>query len=256
MEWRDAGIVLSSRRHGEGSAIISVLTSAHGRHMGLVRGGGSHSQRAALQPGTVLACRWSARLEDHLGAMRCEAVESSASSFLDDPERLAALASLCALADWALPERHPYPDLYDATLALLVSLPGEHWPAAYVHWELILLAQVGFAVDVTCCAVTGQRDGLTWVSPRTGRAVCAEAGRPYAERLLPLPAFLWDENVPFPSGIVQPDIAQGLRLTGYFLHHRIEVPGNKPLPDARGRLLERLERAAGALGSAENAGNS
>jgi DNA repair protein RecO (recombination protein O) len=256
MEWRDAGIVLSSRRHGEGSAIVSVLTASHGRHLGLVRGGGGRSQRGSLQPGTVVACRWSARLEDHLGSLRCEAVESSSSAFLDDADRLAALSALCALADWALPERHPYPDLYDASLALLVALAGEHWPAAYVHWELTLLSQVGFALDLSGCAVTGQREGLAWVSPRTGRAVCAEAGRPYADRLLMLPGFLWDDSQPLPRGVIDPDIGQGLRLTGYFLQHRLEISGNKPLPAARSRLLERLQRAAITLAAAENSGNS
>lgn len=256
MEWRDAGIILSSRRHGEGSAIVSVLTSRHGRHMGLVRGGGSRRHRASLEPGTVAACHWSARLEDHLGTLRCEAVESAASDLLDDPGRLAALASLCAMADWALPERHPYPDLYDASLALLVALPGDHWPAAYVHWELTLLSEAGFALDLSQCAATGQTDDLAWVSPRTGRAVCKQAGLPYADRLLPLPLFLWDQDQAFPQGAADPQIIQGLRLTGYFLHHRLEVPRDRPLPDARQRLLGRLARMAAEGGDAENTVNS
>jgi DNA repair protein RecO (recombination protein O) len=160
------------------------------------------------------------------------------------------------MADWALPERHPYPDLYDASLALLVALQGDCWPAAYVHWELTLLSEAGFALDLSHCAVTGQTNGLAWVSPRTGRAVSQQAGLPYADRLLPLPPFLWDQEQSFPEGADDPLVAQGLRLTGYFLHHRLEVPRDRPLPDARHRLLGRLARMAAQEGEAENAANS
>lgn len=241
MDWRDVGIITSGRRHGEGSAIISVLTASHGRHSGLVRGGGSRQKRAGLQPGTIVSVHWSARLEDQLGSLRCEALESSAAALMDDPDRLAALASICALLDWALPERQAYPTMYDATVALLAALHGETWLAAYIHWELILLEETGFALDLTTCAATGRTDDLVWVSPRSGRAVCGEAGAPYADRLLALPAFLLPDG-DLPTLDDTTVLIEGLKLSGYFLHHRVEVPQGRPVPDARSRLIERIGR--------------
>ncbi|GAB3455165.1 DNA repair protein RecO [Insolitispirillum peregrinum] len=244
MEWRDVGIVLSARPHGEGGAIASLLTASHGRHAGLVPAGRSRSRRATLEPGTLLTCRWGARLESHLGRFTCEPVESSASLLLGDPRRLSVLNAFCALADWALPERLPCPDLYDASLALLVALQGEGWAAAYVHWEMLLLAETGFPLDLSACAATGRQDELVWVSPRSGRAVCREAGRPYADRLLPLPAFLLPEppvDMEWPEQWDHPDICTGLALTGYFLQQHLQVTVGKPLPWARGHLVSRLQ---------------
>lgn len=251
MDWRDVGIVLSARPYGEGGAIASLLTASHGRHAGLVAGGRGRSLRASLEPGTLVSCRWGARLEAHLGRLTCEAVESSASSLLSEPDKLAALAAFCALTDWALPERQPCPELYDASLALLVALQSEDWATAYVQWEALLLAEAGFPLDLSSCAVTGSTHNLHWVSPKTGRAVCDQVAEPYIGRLLPLPAFLaraFAEGDPdeqsfedLPPPAVH-EVLSGLSLTGYFLLHRLGADLGKPMPTARERFVTRLRR--------------
>lgn len=242
MEWRDTGIVLSARRHGESGVLLSLLTADHGRHHGLVRGGGGKAARGLYQPGNVLSVLWKARLEDQLGLFSCELLEANAAAVMADGDRLAALASACALTEATLAERDPHPAFYDATLALMAALSlgagqdGPLWAAAYVRWELLLLAEMGFGLDLGSCAATGATEDLVWVSPRSGRAVSAEAGRPYAEKLLPLPTFLIDgEGVPGAA-----DVLCGLRLSGWFIDRHLLGPHRRKLPPARERLVERL----------------
>lgn len=241
MEWRDDGIVLGARRHGESSLVVSLLTAGHGRHAGLVKGGGGKAGRAVYQPGNLVSCTWKARLEDHLGLYACELLDANAATLLHDAGRLAALTAACAVIDAALAEREPHPALYDATLALLAALGTEGappWAETYVRWELVLLAEMGFGLDLTACAATGTSENLCWVSPRSGRAVSGEAGAPYAAKLLPLPAFLGGaEDLP-PAD--RAALRDGLRLTGYFLEHHVFAPQQRPVPAARGRLVERL----------------
>ncbi len=238
MEWMDQGIVLSARPHGEAAAIVTLLTREHGRHAGLVVGGRSKSQRGHTEPGTMVAARWRGRLADHLGAYALEPVRGYAAGMLDDPPRLAALSAACALVEAALPEHEPHPAVYDGLCALLDVLDTAPpvWAEAYVRWEVGLLAALGFGLDLECCAVTGAvdgaNDGLTFVSPRTGRAVSMSVGDPYRDRLLPLPGFLVGRG----GGGVD-EIAAGLRLTGHFLERHLL---NAPLPPARERLVERL----------------
>ena len=242
MDWTDQGIVLGRRRHGESSAVVSLLTQTHGRHAGLVRGGAGKRAGSLYQPGNLLAAHWRARLPEHLGTLTAEIVEAFASRVLDDPLRLAALTSTCALLETALPEREPHVPLFDATLALLrvLAAAGEplEWGAAYARWETQALAELGFGLDLDACAATGQSHDLAYVSPRTGRAVSSDAGAPYADRLFALPAFLGTaQPAPDPAAV-----AAALSLTGHFLERHVFGPHNRAPPAARTRFVERWRR--------------
>jgi len=234
MDWRDDGIVLSLRKHGESSVIVHLLTREHGRHSGLVRGGNSKKLRGVLQPGNEVHANWRARLEEHLGGYSIELLDGHTGRVLSDPNRLAAMSSACALVDICLPEREPHLNLFASLKALLLVLPDEGWEGAYVAWELSLLAELGFGLDLSACAATGATEDLIYVSPKSGRAVSAEAGEVYRKKLLPLPAFLL-QNTAFNST----SLSEGLRLTGYFLERHVLSPHGKLLPDARGRIAPR-----------------
>ncbi|NCO20529.1 MAG: DNA repair protein RecO [Rhodobacterales bacterium] len=238
MDWRDQGVVLSVRRHGENAAIIEVFTAAHGRHAGVVRGGAGRKMSPILQPGAQLDLTWRARLEDHLGAFTVEPLVSRA-GLMAERLPLAGLNAITALLAFCLPEREPHPALYAHSIALLDSL-GENdaWPLSYLHWELALLAETGFALDLTACAVTGSFEDLTYVSPRTGRAVSRQGAGDWAEKLLPLPLCLLGQGTASAS-----ELQQGLQTTGHFLHrHLAPSLGNRLLPAARQRLLDLFAR--------------
>lgn len=239
MDWRDEGILLSMRPHGETSAIIEVLTAGHGRHMGVVRGGASRKMAATLQPGTGLMLEWRARLDDHIGSFTVEPVRSRA-HLLADRLALAGLMAVCALLHEALPEREPHPALWWRTLELMDALGQEGWTADYVRWELCLLEEIGFGLDLSACAVTGATVGLAYVSPKSGRAVTVQGAGKWADRLIPLPAGL---NGDGPLGLDA--VVTGLRLTGYFLDRELRpVLHDRPLPEARSRLVDLLARPA------------
>ena len=234
MEWQDEGIVLQARLHGETDSIITLLTFEHGRHLGLVKGGASRKIRAALQPGNRLACRWRARLADHLGHFTIEPVRLYAALLIDDPLRLAAAASAAALVDATLAEREPHPELFAALVTLMSRLAtGEAWPEAYVRFELLLLSTLGYGLDLSGCAVTGETAGLAFVSPRTGRAVSAGGAGEFAPRLLPLPPFLVSDTPADDAAI-----GQGLKLAGHFLDRHILEPSDKEMPLPRARFVE------------------
>lgn len=238
MDWQDEGVLLSTRLHGENAAIIEVYTGAHGRHLGVVRGGASRKMAAILQPGTQVFVEWRARLEDHLGVFRVEPLKSRA-VLLEDPLALAALGAVCALLHVSLPERDPHPALYTQTQALLDAMAESgDWVGPYLRWELALLEEIGFGLDLQRCAVTGVRDDLAFVSPKTGRAVSRQAAGDWAPRLFPLPQCLLGQG-PAPMAEVQ----QGLDLTGHFLLRAFSDRENgAALPEARSRLLNRLLR--------------
>lgn len=242
MEWTDEGIILSARKHGETSAIVTLLTRAHGRHAGLVRGGAGKGARGILQPGNRVEARWRARLAEHLGTLTCEMAHAFAAAVLDDADRLAALSAACAVAEAALPEREPFPAVYDGLLALMGAIEGDVWPVAYVRWELGLLAQLGFGLDLSECAATGRNDQLAYVSPKSGRAVSMAAGEPYKGKLLALPAFLAGGG----NGATTGALLDGLRLTGHFLERHVFAAMNVTMPAARHRLEERLRYTADA----------
>lgn len=238
MEWRDKGIVLAVRPHGETSAIVEILTESQGRHAGLVKGARSKAMRPILQPGNEVTVAWRARLAEHLGTFQIEADHLGAGAVMEDRAALAGLNSACALAVMALPEREAHPAVH-AGFGLLLEAFGnaDVWPAIYVRWEAGLLSDLGYGLDLRKCAVTGTTGDLSHVSPRTGRAVCREEAAPYAAKLLELPGFLRGSGE-----IGEGDIAKGLELTGYFLERRVLWPVDKQLPEARGRLIAELER--------------
>jgi DNA repair protein RecO (recombination protein O) len=243
MHWADTGFVLGTRRHGESALIVELLTRERGRHAGLVRGGQSPRRRALLQPGNEIAATWHGRLAEHLGTLDCELLQPHAARFLDDPDRLAALAAAVALLIAALPERQPYADCHASFAALLQSLEAEtDWARAYVAWECELLAAVGFGLDLARCAASETNQDLAYVSPRTGRAVSREAGARYKDKLLPLPGFLWRSD----ASASPADIVAGLLLTRHFLLHHLLEPQGGRLPEARERFFERMRRLAGA----------
>jgi DNA repair protein RecO (recombination protein O) len=232
MEWTDKAIVLSTRRHGESGAILDVLSREHGRHAGLVRGS---RNRALLQPGNGLMAHWRARLADHLGSFTLELSEARAGALMEDRAALIGLNAFTAVAGLALPERFAYPALFDAAEILLAGMMDRdfaHWGPLYVRWEAGLLEALGFGLDLSQCAASGQTADLAYVSPRSGRAVGRGPGADYAPRLLSLPPFLLgSQNLPSLQ-----DIRDGLLLTGHFLAERVLKPHNRLLPPARLRL--------------------
>lgn len=243
MQWREEGVLLAVRRHGESAAIIEVFTEAHGRHAGVVRGGGGRRMAPLLQPGAQLDLTWRARLEEHLGHFAVEPVRARA-GVMGDRAALAGLGAVTALTAFALAERQAYPALYRDTVALLDRLEAgaPDWPAHYVGWELSLLSVMGFGLELDRCAATGAEAGLEWVSPKTGRAVSAEGAAGWEDRLLPLPPFLRQDAGEAP--ITAEDLRAGLRLTGHFLATRLAPALGRPgLPPAR----DRLERAFARL---------
>ena len=245
MEWTDEGVLLSMRRHGESAAIVEVFTAAHGRHLGLVRGGASRKMAAMLQPGSQLALRWRARLDDHLGIFTVEPLAARA-GIMADALALAGLNAVCALLHVALPERQAHLPLWRVTMALLARIDSrpearqearQDWVPDYLRWELLLLEELGFGLDLTACAVTGSREDLAYVSPRSGRAVSREAAGDWAARLLPLPPVLLGQGPATGA-----EAGQALALTGYFLDLGLQpLLMGKPLPEARARLLRMLE---------------
>jgi DNA repair protein RecO (recombination protein O) len=240
IEWREEGLVLAVRRHGETDAVVEALTRGHGRHAGVVRGGGGRRLAPHMQQGARLLLTWRARLEDHLGHYSVEPVRSRA-ALLADPTALAGLASLTALLSFALPEREAVPGVLEATEAVIDLMEqGAPWPLAYLKWEMALLDRLGFGLDLARCAVTGGQDDLAFVSPRTGRAVSRGGAGEWADRLYPLPPALLGQGPASPA-----EVAQGLAITGHFLEQRLAPAlGDRPLPASRGRLVSRLARPA------------
>ena len=239
MEWRDEGILLGVRPHGETAAIIEVFTPERGRHLGVVRGGTSRKLAPFLQPGAQLDLAWCARLQDHIGAFTVEPVRSRAAAALSARRALAGLNAVTALLTVCLPEREAQPELYLRTERLLDLLGEEEvWPLAYLQWELALLDTLGFGLDLTHCAVTGESQDLIHVSPRSGRAVSRAGAGDWADRLLPLPPVLRGDGPAEDA-----DIALALGTTGHFLDRKVarEMSG-KPLPEARARFIDLLGR--------------
>lgn len=241
MNWDDDALVLGGRRFGEGGLILDVLTARRGRRSGLVYGGASRKRRAAYEVGNTLRVAWTGRLEEQLGRFEtAEPQRERAARVLDDPLALLALTSVAAMVRGVTDEGDEGASaLYGPTSMLLDSLDNlDVWPALYVRWEFGLLSALGFGLDLTACALTGVNDGLTHVSPRTGRAVRGSEAADYVDRLLPLPSFLLD-----PTQIAGPDqIGTGLALTGHFVEQRLFTPMNRPVPAPRDQLVRALRR--------------
>jgi DNA repair protein RecO (recombination protein O) len=239
MDWTEDGILLTLRPHGETSAVASLLTRDHGRHTGLIRGATGKRARGSLLQGSVLRITWRARLAEQLGTFAWELLTGHGGAWLDDPARLAVLSSACALAEATLPDREPHPNVFNALGMLLDSFEGPSWPSLYAQWELCLLADLGYGLDLSSCAATGRNDDLAYVSPRSGRAVSLSAGEPYRDKLLRLPNFLRDQAEDL-GPVGRADLSDALALTGYFLDHWVLGPVGRTIPPARTRLVERM----------------
>jgi DNA repair protein RecO (recombination protein O) len=236
MEWSDEGTIIGVRRHGESAVILEVMTRLHGRHLGLVRGGRSARQQPVLQPGNAVAVTWRARLEDQLGEYRVELLASHAARLMAQPVALYGLATVAALLR-LLPERDPHPALHEG-LGVLVEHLDEPTlaPALLIRFELAMLSELGFGLSLDRCAVTGAREMLSHVSPKSGRAVSRAAAGPWLDRLLPLPAFLSEgQGMAAPSVA---DILAGFALTGFFLRRDVFGPRGLAEPPEREKLLD------------------
>ena len=241
MNWSDVGIVLSSRKFGESSVIVSLMTPEHGRHAGLVRGGSGKRARGIFQAGNMVSVDWSARVEDQLGSFRCELLKPLAALYLDDSLRLAGLSSACAVVERALPERERYQDVYESLFSFLINLESNDWLENYVRWEISLLTSLGFGLNLSSCASTGQIFDLIYVSPKSGQAVSAIAGKPYKDKLLGLPYFLTHEVKKF-TLLNYDAIYQGLYLTSYFLDRHAFIHNKNGAPSARSRLVDQVKQ--------------
>jgi DNA repair protein RecO (recombination protein O) len=232
MDWIDKGIVLSARRHGESSAIVTLLTEHHGRHAGLIRT--SKKTAALLQIGSHVRAEWRGRLSEHLGFWTFEPLKITCAVLLDRPRTLLALSAGCSLLDLVLPDHEAHSVLYQEFINLLEMLEQPAWQKSYVIFEIFMLRELGFGLDLSRCAATGTTENLVYVSPRTGRAVSHEGGQDYVHQLLPLPRFVLDPN----AEVTPQDFKNGLRLTGYFLERYVFEPSNRKMPLARVRLSE------------------
>lgn len=242
MQWTDEGIIIGTRRHGETSLIVELMTPAHGRHLGLVRGGRSRQRQPLLQPGNSVVATWRARLDGHLGHYTIEGTTERAARLIENAAGLYGVQALAALLR-LLPERDPHPKLYDGLLAILDFLDDPLIAGGLiVRFELKLLDDLGFGLDLERCAATGSNDDLAYVSPKTGRAVSRSAGEPYHGRLLPLPSFLMEA----PS-LSRPDaaaVAEAFNLTGYFLARHVYEPRGLAPSEARTSLIALVARRA------------
>lgn len=242
MQWSDEGIVLGARAHGESNVILELMTREHGRHLGIVHGGRSKRLRPVLQPGNSVAATWRARLDEHIGQYVVEADTLRSARLLGSPMALYGIGTL-ALHLRLLPERDPHPGLHAAAAFLLDHMDEAALaPALFIRFELMLLAELGYGLDLTSCAATGEVDDLVYVSPKSGRAVSRAAGAPYGDRLFRLPAFLrgGEAELPHPD---EGEISAGFRLTGFFLEAHLWAPQGRTAPDERGRFVAQATEA-------------
>ena len=243
MHWQDEGIIVGVRRHGETSAIVELLTREHGRHVGLVRGGRSKRMQPLLQMGNEVLAEWRARIEDHLGDYRLEAKTMRAAHIMDQSSALFALGHMCGLIR-LLPEREPHYGLFDVMQIVLEKLPDVRLSAPLViRFEQHILTELGFGLDLSECALTGAREDLAFVSPKTGRAVTRTAAAPWLDKLLPVPAFLLQNDTPF----MMPDqqaIRDGFALTGHFLERHVYGPRGQQEPETRRSFIAAILKLA------------
>lgn len=242
MEWTDDGIILGTRRHGEANAIVELLTRSHGRHLGLVRGGAGTRMRPLLQPGNSVGAVWRARLDEHLGYYALEGTRLRAATMLGYSHAAYGITHLAALAR-LLPERAPHDGIYEQFEAILEDFDDPVIAATHVvRFEMAMLEELGFGLDLSCCAATGSHTDLVYVSPKSGCAVSRSAGEPWRERLLPLPAFLRAGNEESsPDG--EADIMEGFRLTGLFLLRNVLEPRGQAHSDARAGFIAAVARS-------------
>lgn len=245
MEWTDEGIVLGVRRHGESSAIVELLTRSHGRHLGLVRGGAGKRMRPLLQPGNSVSAVWRARLDEHLGYYLIEGTRLRAANLFASSHSVYGVTHLASLAR-LLPERDPHEDIYEMLDHTLDDFDDAGGAAAHlIRFELAMLAELGFGLDLATCAATGVTTDLVYVSPKSGGAVSREAGAPFHERLLRLPAFLRHEGT---AGWTEEDLRDGFALTGLFLLRHVLEPRGQSHSDARDGFINAVTRPRAKTG--------
>ena len=240
MKWEDEGLLLSARNHGENNAIIECLTNNHGRHTGMVRHAYSGKLNNLLEPGMQLNLVWTARLNEHLGVFLIDKVKSRTATLIQNKQKLLGFNSVISLLIISLPEREPFDKLYKATIDLVDSMETDSsWLSKYVKWELLLLAELGFGLDLSECALTGVKQNLAYVSPKSGRAVSSTAGREWRKKLFHLPKFLRAS-----SDVIENDLTSihgGMTLTGYFLEKWLmDSIGKYSLPESRKRFFMSL----------------
>ena len=247
MHWQDEGIIIGTRRHGETSLIVELMTAGHGRHLGLVRGGRSRRHQAALQPGNSVTATWRARLDEHLGNYAIEPTTLRAAVLIENAAGVYGIQTLAALLR-LLPERDPHPQIH-ALLSTIVDWLGDPLVGGslIVRFEMQMLNELGFGLDLERCAATGETGDLAYVSPRTGRAVSRGAGEPYRERMLRLPRFLLESAVVTPD---PGDLIAAFDLTGYFLSRHVFEPRGIAMPEARAGLLALVTRPRREIGVA------
>jgi DNA repair protein RecO (recombination protein O) len=249
MEWTDEGIVLGVRRHGESSSIVELLTRGHGRHLGLVRGGAGSRMRPLLQPGNSVRAVWRARLDEHLGYYAIEGTRLRAATVLASSHAVYGVTHLASLAR-LLPERDPHEDIYDMLNRTLDDFDDIGEAAAHlIKFELAMLAELGFGLDLETCAATGETTELVYVSPKSGGAISRAAGEPWRDRLLRLPAFL-REGEGGPNGWSDQDLQDGFALTGLFLLRHVLEPRGQGQSDARDGFISAVTKHRARVSSA------
>jgi len=250
MEWSDEGIVLGVRRHGEANAIVELLTRVHGRHLGLVRGGAGSRMRPLLQPGNTVAATWRARLDEHLGFYAIDGIRLRAATMLASSHAVYGVTHLASLAR-LLPERDPHEDIYEMFEAILDDFDDVTGAAVHVvRFELAMLAELGFGLDLSSCAATGVTQDLVYVSPKSGNAVSRQAGEPWRDKLLKLPPFLRDDANE--EQWSETDLKDGFDLTGLFLARHVLEPRGQRLSEARDGFIAAVTRYRAARSANKN----
>lgn len=241
MQWQDKGIVLSYKKHGENALILKFLTEHHGVYSGVVRYGVSKKVRYMFEPGNLLSIIWKARLPEHMGSFSCDVIELHTNKIINNSLSLSALLSHTSLMDMLLPERENCVNIFRSSINLIeqFSEKTKFWLYDYVRWEIYFLNELGFGLDLTKCAVTGKKEGLLYVSPKTGRAISKDAAGKWVDKLLPLPSFVINEkkNIDF----LEKSLHEGLNLSSYFLSKYAELIGLK-LPYARDIFVKKISR--------------
>ena len=238
MEWTDEAIILDTKKLGESSIVVNLMTPEHGRHAGLVRGASKKRDAGIFQTGNIVRAHWRGRLEEQLGRFNCELTKANAANFLREPLKLAALSSACALTQSFLPEREAHRAIFEGLKFFISSLNEDHiWPMIYLRLELGMLKELGFGLDLSSCAATGSKRDLIYLSPKSGRAISKKAGTPYHNKLFKLPKVLIDPSI-HPSNS---EIFYGLKITGYFFKRNVLGKSSQDIPNARKRLIERFK---------------
>lgn len=236
MRWESNGLILNFSKYNEKSYILEIFTEEHGKHKGIIRGLHSKNKRSIIEPGNEVFATWSGRLETHLGNYNVEPIKLWSSHILQFKDKLSAISSICSLISLTMAERQPNPLIYFSSKKLIeiVASTRDDWIREYVSWEMQLLSEIGYGLDLERCAVTSKSSDLVYVSPSSGRAVTNEGAGDFKNKLLPLPKFMTD----FKANYDNDDIYNALNLTEFFFKKRFFLPNNLNFPQSRNRLKE------------------